>query len=115
MQPLGVVFLDIPGYQGPGLFKLRKSRLSEAFGLQGFVEAFNFSVALGMTNAGGCRPDLPLLEIGFERPGQVLGAIIGDQARTRVVFWQGALGPFPHNLDIPGFHGQANLVMDNRS
>ena len=106
MQPLGFVLLNIPGNQGSGLLKLRKSRLSDAFGFQGFVEAFDFSVSLGMTNAGGCMPDLPLLETGFELPGQGLGAIVGDQGGTRVSFGQGAQGPFNHNLDIPGFDDQ---------
>ena len=39
MQSLGVVLLNIPGNQGSGLLKLRKSRLSDAFGFQGFVRS----------------------------------------------------------------------------
>jgi len=70
-------------------------------------------MGLGMTRPDSGMGHLLVPQGGAELGGEILGAVVGDDARLGQARRKGLQGPLDDELDIGGGHGQAKIPEDN--
>ena len=109
MKPFVVVFVDVGLDDFLGLLKSAQGLGPDAFGLKGLMEALDLPVGLGMSDPDPGMNDLLVPQVGAEFGGEILRAVVGDDARFGHALWKGLQRPLDDELDIGCRHGQAKI------
>ena len=81
MQALGIVVVDEVAGDALGVFKGQRGFGTDGLLFERFVQAFEFSVELGILGTGHDVAGLPLDDEGFEFPAFELGTLVAADRR----------------------------------
>jgi hypothetical protein len=117
IQALGIVVVDEVAGDAVGVFKGQRGFGTDGLLFERLVEAFEFSVGLGILGTGRDVAGLPLGDEGFELPAFEPGSLIADAAGPRLrVHFTGFLDDdfgigLPHGgTDVPCPDGARTIV-----
>ena len=114
MKPLVVVCVDVGLDDFLGLLKSAQGLCPDAFRFEGLMEAFDLPVGLRMSHPNPGMDHLLVPQVGAELGGEILWAVVGDDAGFGHALGKGLQRPLDDELDISCRHGQAKIPEDDR-
>ena len=115
MKPLVVVFVDGGPDDFPDLLKSPQGLGPHAFGLKSLVETFHLSVGLGMSDPDPGMNDLLVPQAGAEPGGEILRAVVGDDAGFGNALGKVFQRPLDDERDIGRGHGHPKIPEHDRA
>ncbi len=100
MKPFVVVFVDVGLDDFLGFLKFPQGLSPDAFRFEGLMPSFDLSVGLRMSHTDPGMEHFLVPQVGAELGGEILWAVVGDDAGFGHAIGKGLQRPLDDDLDI---------------